>query len=171
VDGAVSGGELIPHLKACEACRARVKALRAFDAAIKSALNARAPANMASQVLSRLGVKERESLVFRGVLWLAPTLAFGIVCSVMFAAFRISGAFSTPEAQNTAGAFSGAVDTVDKMSTGFTSVFSNWLSAYGSFAFAQSTFGLTAFFVLFLGGVALLDKFVFLPWFRNRRLG
>jgi hypothetical protein len=171
VDGDVPGGELIPHLKVCEACRARVKALRAFDAEVKSALSERASFNMSAQVLRRLGVRERESYAFKSVQWLAPAVAFGIVCGVMYFAFRVAGALNAPEEQNSAAMLSGALDSVGKYSSGMSAAFSNWLNAYGSFAFAQSTFGLNAFFVLFLGGVALLDKFLFLPWFRNRRIG
>ncbi len=94
---------------------------------------------------------------------LAPVIALTVVTGIAIVVMRYFGVFQGSELQqSTPGAQSIYDQTAGYIAEGGR-VFSGWGGIYFSFAFARTTYGLTAFVGCFLGAVALFDKHVLMP--------
>jgi len=156
------------HATSCASCRAKIAELRRTETALRRLPPERTSAGFTEMVMRRLGVKSAPSIAWVMFRNLAPALALLAVSVIAVVAMKYFGAFEGSDLQQSA-------STIQSASGKFTSelskgidAFDAWLGKYFSFAFAKTSYGLTAFLVFFFGAVALVDKYVLLPMMRKR---
>jgi anti-sigma factor RsiW len=152
------------HLRGCASCRERSGAIRTLDRAIRSVPLERASPGLSREVLSRLGLRETPSWVYTLLKNIAPLVALTAVVAVAYVAIAPSG--GPAEATGAGESARGLLQTADRYSAMGVQSINAWMGTY--FSFAKNSAGLMGFLVVFLGAIALLDRFVVMPMFRKR---
>jgi anti-sigma factor RsiW len=167
VDGALSS-DVELHLRGCSLCQSRVNAFRTIDRSLRSLPLEEASPKFTERVLRELGLRSTPSFTWLFFRNLAPFLALTFVAGVLILALKVTGKFDSTELGQTSVATQEVYKQVGGgVSTGL-QAFNSWVGNYLSFAFAKNTYGLTAFIFIFLGGIALLDKFLIMPMMKKR---
>ena len=158
------------HLRGCAACRERLSAFQRVEDVLRRVPAERAPGNFTNVVLKRLRISESTSFSWSFFKNLAPGIALVLVFGVIVIALQMSGALSGTQVgesaqltKNIYGNVSGGV------ATGVTA-FNSWVRTYLSFAFANSSYGITMFLIIFFSAIALIDKFILMPHLRRRTM-
>ena len=95
-------------------------------------------------------------------------VALTLVVGGLIVMLKLSGVFGGSNIGETVGQTKSLITSASgKISIGLTT-FNGWLQTFLPFAFAKQSNGFTAFLLLFLGFIAVLDKFVIAPMFRKR---
>ena len=167
IDGSTSSDPEL-HLRTCAACQSRVHSYRSIDRSLRSLPLEETSPKFTDRVLRELGLRSAPSFTWLFFRNLAPFLALTFVAGVLIVALKFTGKFDTTELGQT----SAATQEVYKQLGGGVSAglhaFNTWVGSYLSFAFAKNTYGLTAFIFIFLGAIALLDKFLIMPMMKKR---
>ena len=157
------GDEEELHLPTCQECSEKLRALQWVEEAIQRVELEKVSPNFTERVMTRLGVKESPSLAWTIFQNLAPLFALLIVVGIVAAAFQLTGAYQSSDVQQSARQAQSVYNEISGgIATGIEAL-NGWLKQYASFAFAESTTGLTIFLIAFFAGTALLDKFLFVP--------
>ncbi len=168
VPGEEERARVSAHLAGCPECRSSLDALRALDRALRQMPAETAPGDFTTRVMRRLGLEDSPSFVWAILKNVAPVVGLAVVVTILLVVLRLTGTVSGSDVDQSVEATRGVYDAVRSgLGTGF-SAFSTWIQGYLAFAFAKSTYTLTTFLLIFLGVVALLDKFVFMPMIRRR---
>jgi hypothetical protein len=155
------------HLLLCNQCARKVRRLQIVDNVIRRSLLEKAPPEISGNVLNRLGIVEAPPFAWKILKNLAPVVGLIMVGMIVFVVFKVTGKFNEPGIQSSLQAGQSIYTKVgENLSSGF-SVFNSWMRTYVRFAFAGKSGGLTAFIVLFLAAIAILDKFVFAPMLKR----
>lgn len=166
--GDFSREDIGSHLHSCVRCRAQVDALEALDAALRNVPPEQVSAGFTGRVMASLGVSESSTLLWKLLKNLAPLVALTLVIGIVAGVLGYFGLFEGTQVEQSVIATQSAYTVVGgKVSAGIAAM-NGWLERYASFAFAGTSYGMTAFLVAFLGAVALLDKFLFMPLMRRR---
>jgi hypothetical protein len=118
--------------------------------------------------MRRLGLKSAPSIAWVMFRNLAPALALLAVSVIAVLAMKYFGTFEGSDLQQSTSSIQRVSGTVSSELAKGIDAFDAWLGTYLSFAFAKTSYGLTAFLVFFFGVVALVDKFVLMPMMRKR---
>lgn len=171
VDEAAAGGrsaQFEHHLHACAECQARVRVAKRLDGVLRRMPLDRAGPGLADTILTQIGIGPAPPLAWTLLKNLAPIIALTVVTGIAILVLRYFGVFQGSELQqSTAGVQSIYSQTTGHIAEGV-KVFNGWMGKYFSFAFARTTYGLTAFIGCFLGAVALFDKYVLMPKLRKK---
>jgi hypothetical protein len=99
---------------------------------------------------------------------LAPAVALLLVSLIAVTSLNYFGAFEGSGLQQSASTLQSASGWLASEAATGTSLFSQWIGKYFSFALDKSSYGLTAFLVFFLAVVALVDKYLLMPMMKKR---
>ncbi len=172
IDEASAGGipaETGLHLHGCSECQARLHASKKLDRALRKIALDRAGSNFTDTVLRQIVVGSATPFAWTLFKNLAPVIALTVVAGIAIMVLRYFGVFQGSEFQQTTAGAQSIYDQTAGQIAGGVNVFNGWMGKYFSFAFARTTYGLTAFVGCFLGAVALFDKYVLMPKFRRRQ--
>ena len=162
------GEEAEHHLPTCQECSEKLRALQRVEDSIRRIPLEKVSPGFADQVMRRLGVSESPSIGWTIFKNLAPLLALTIVTGIVGAALQLTGAYQSPEVQQSSQSAQSIYNQMSgRMATGIETL-NGWLRDYVSFAFTESTTGLTIFLVAVFALTALLDKFLLMPLLRKR---
>ena len=156
------------HASRCAACRAGIEELRRIDITLRSLPAERTTGEFEGNVMRRIGLRSSPSFVWILFKNIAPAFALLLVSVIVVATLNYFGAFEGSGLQQSASNLQSATDWLSTEVAQVTSTFTQWLEKYFSFAFAKSSYGLTAYVVFFLAAVALVDKFLLMPMMRKR---
>ncbi len=152
------------HLRTCAECARRIDHFRALERALRSMPLERASEDLSRTVLKRLGIREGQSWLFTLFMNFAPLLALLAVLAVVH--FILGRQPAGAPGQNSGEGVRTLFQFADKYSAvGIQSV-NDWVGKY--LAFMKGRGGLTGFLILFLGAIALLDKYIVMPLIRRR---
>lgn len=169
--GTALPAEIANHVRACPECRSRFDEFNLVDAAMKDMPPEETSPKFTESVMRRLGVGSAPSFAWMLLRNLAPILALAVVSGIAIAALNYFGAFQGSQLGQSTSALQSAYGKLGHQIGEGVGTFNFWLGKYFSFAFAKSSYGLTAFIFCFFGIIALLDKFVFAPMVKKRMIG
>ena len=166
--GGVAPDAIELHVRLCSECQSNVSAFRALERAIRSIPLEKASPRFTERIMRSLSIKQSTSFSWMLFKNLAPILALMIVAGIVFAVLRATGVWQATELQQTATLTQTVYDQFGGSLNGGVQTFNDWMAKYFSFAFARNTYGLTAFVLIFLGAIALLDKYILMPMMKKR---
>ena len=141
------------HIVACPSCASRFRALRSFDAAVRSLPLAAAPPGLTAHVMSALDPFVRASRPFRLFTWLSLQAGFLVLLFVVLGVCAAAGFIALPGA-STGMIGRGVFAMLDGALAACTGLVSAWLAEPGRTGTLLITFSATL--VLFL--LALIDR-------------
>jgi hypothetical protein len=153
------------HLRSCRECSARLGSVRAIDRSLRSLPLEKAPAGLSRDVLAKLGVPDAPSWIYTLLKNIAPLVALTAVLIVVYLALGKS-----PGADAASGGSNESARGLLQMAEEYTALGVRALNAWAGtyFSFAKSSAGLAGFLVAFLAVIALLDRYLVMPFFRKR---
>lgn len=152
------------HLRDCAECASRLRAIRTVERAIRSLPLEPAPQDLSRAVLKRIGIREAPPLLYTLFKNFAPLAALSVIMVVVYVILgKPSGAADAAASGESA---RGLFQMADQYSSSAVAAVNAWASTYLSFA--KNSAGLAGFLLVFLGVVALLDKFIVMPRIRKR---
>jgi hypothetical protein len=119
---------------------------------------------LARAVLARIAGAETPSWVYTLLKNVAPLVALMLVLVAVYAVLGSSGA--PAQVQGTGESARSMFRLADEYGAAGIRGFNAWCAAH--LAFAKGSGGLATFLVFFLGGVALVDRYILMPRFRRR---
>lgn len=158
------------HARTCPVCQANAASLHAMDRLLRSMPLEQASPRFTERVMDELGVSTSRSFAWTVLRNMAPLLSLAIVAVSIAFALKVAGVFDTPEYQQTSTVTKSVYDGLGGAVGAGVQAMNRWATKYVSFAFAQNTYTLTTFVLVFFGAVALLDKFFIMPRMRKRIL-
>jgi anti-sigma factor RsiW len=167
-DGLSEGSGYESHVRSCAECRMNLKRFRDLEKTLRRIPLERVSSGFTEGLMKQLGVRESSSFAWAILKNLAPLLALTFVLGVLFAVLQLSGVFQGSQVQPSVEATQSAYVKLGGSVSAAIGAFNGWLEKYFSFAFAKSSYGLTVFLLLFLGAIALLDRFLLMPMMRRR---
>ena len=167
IDGVISN-EAELHLRQCSPCQSKMRAYKKLDRTLRSVPLDEPPQNFTQRVMQQVGVRQLPSFSWTLFKNLAPLFALTLVAGIAFVALRMAGVFEGTEVQQSTNAAQTIYDQVGRSVSGGVQAFNGWMAKYFSFAFAKSSYGLTAFILIFFGVIALLDKYLIMPMMKRK---
>ena len=161
------------HLAMCPQCRLRVEGMRRMDAALRRIPREEISPDFTSRVVKKLGPHESESVSWKILKSLAPVAALTIVMIVVYGVLNLTGAF---DATGSLGQQDNAAHVALRgVGDGFwkgVAVMTGWLRDLLPFLFSQNVTsgGLALYVAVIFGIVGVLDKYLFMPMVRKRRM-
>lgn len=154
------------HLRTCGPCSRRLASFRRVERSLRSLPLEKASADLSRNVLRSLGLQDAPSWIYSLLKSLAPLAALSavlVVVTLVLGRGPIAG-----DATGAGESARGLFQLADQYGGTWIRELNAWAGSYLSFAVAKNSLGLTGFLLLFLGGIALLDRFVVMPRFRKR---
>jgi len=154
------------HLRSCPSCRQRVERLHDFERALRSLPVDHLSPDFTQRVMKQIGIRESATFGWSIVRGLAPFLALMIVLGLLVGVMKYFGSGSS--VTESVGQTQSMASTAAAKVSAALGAATQWTQKLLPFAFAKQSSGMTAFILLFLGFVGLLDRFVIAPFFRKR---
>ncbi len=164
----LSNSDISMHLRSCKECGERVASLREMDKAIRNAGRERVSAQFTQRVMKQLGIEYPASFAWYFFRNLAPLFALSVIVGIIFIVFQLSGTFQNPHVQQSVSSAQSLYGKTSGTLSEYLERFNEGVQKYFSFAFAKNTYGLTLFMVLFIGAVALLDRYLLIPMMKRK---
>lgn len=156
------------HCESCPRCATVLAELRVLHSALRRLPLEKVSPEFTERVLTRLRVSTAPSLLWNILRNLAPILSLSAILGVLFMVLHSTGQIRQSEFEPTLimgrSILEGLRDGGGEMMTGL----NEFIQSYFSFAFAEKSYGLTLFVLLFFGAIALLDRALFAPMLRRK---
>ena len=156
------------HLRLCEACGSKLRALRLLDAHLRQLPPDRAEEDFTRRVLASLRIDPAPSVYWSIAKYLAPVLSLILVLAVVYAVFYFSGAVKGPENGQPVGKVWAKGEHAGNIATDGLHALNAFGGKYFSFAFAKGNLELTVFLLAVFAGAAVLDKYLLIPMMKKR---
>lgn len=156
------------HVRSCEECALKLRALRLLDAKLREIPPDRADKDFTRRVMASLRIDPAPAVYWSIAKYLAPVLSLILVLAVVYAVFYFSGAIQGPDNRQSSGTVWVMGEHAGTMASDGIKALNAWGGKYFSFAFAKENFNLTIFLLIVFAGVAVLDKYFLVPMMRKR---
>jgi hypothetical protein len=157
------------HIRTCQECRAKLRALQQFDRALGHLPLERTSDDFSVRVMRQLGIKESPSFAWLVLKNLAPLVALLIIAGVIVSVMNVVGVSQNPSVRQGVEVTQSMYNSVGSGLAVGVSAVNGWMGKYLSFGITKSSYGLVIFLILFFGTIALLDRYFFMPMFRKKR--
>lgn len=148
------------HLSSCASCANAYDDLRQLHRVMKRLPVEHAGGEFTRDILVRLNIIPRTSLLFRIVENLAYVFGLMIVLGVMLAVFTFTGVVGSDQIEPTQTVLRGAGDAVAQAVGNAVGGLTAWLQAYLPFVFGSGSLKIAVMGTLIAGMLALVDRFL-----------
>lgn len=164
------GHEIELHLRSCPECRQTLNGYKKVERTLHNIPMEKPAPDFTTAVMRQIGLNEASPFAWSLLKNIAPVLALALVVGITVTALKLTGMFEGSEIAGPGSATQSVYNDIGHGVKGGMTALNNWVSTYMSFAFAKTSYGLTAFIVVFFIFIALLDKYLIMPMMRKRAL-
>lgn len=156
------------HLMECPVCTERMNSIYQLSRSIRQIPLERPSKDFTSRVISRIGIKEAPSLVWRVMTILAPLVMLAFVVVVIVGALQVSGASEEQRIPTAITEARTALNSITSYLETTVATINQKMKILLPFAFAGNSLSLLIFLVCFLSAIGLLDKYLFAHLIKRR---
>ncbi len=148
------------HLGICQRCRNASAALQRLDATLKNLPATDLGADFTRNVLTRLDIVQKSSVLFRVVENLSYVFGMMLVLGVMLAVFVLTGVIDSSQVSNTQTWLNNAGSAVGETTSHVVALFAAALQSYLPFIFGNGNLKIAVMGTAAVGMLVVLDKFL-----------